>query len=820
MPFSQLFELIHTHYGTALIFREYMPSAVRRAVHKNFIIATIFLFFLYLLSEAVVKTTFLNFGGGVMSEHFTPRIYGLFLIVFSVAFVFSALEALFRSHYFKGLDTILKESKQKKPIVSWEVATVVADTDEDITEGFCNATYGQEILYRAGVSEKSFEEFEKKRKCVLFRDNFTIESDSVVVLHTYARSIYNQDSIFKEFLSENGINERQFLKAASWVTNIARRDKLKRRWWSRDNLGRIPGLGKTWAYGETYMLEKYGHELNEDPVWQSALMTRRDEDDEVEMLEEVLARGHQTNALVLTNEVLSSRRRVAQFYHKIREGKVLPMLEGRRIFVIDVETIIMATGEKSSFEKAFVAVFNQAVRGGNIILYIENLLASIQSAKVLGTDLVDLMSPYLESPEIQVVVGDIFESYEKGLAHDPRISQAFDVIQLKQVNEEGVFELLSQRASLHEIQHDIVFTVPALEKIGELADRYFPTGVMPDKAFDLLEELVPIVLSRKAGQVLVTDVEELVTKKTHVPAGTPDAKERDKLLQLEEKIHARVIAQDDAITALAKAIRRARSGVGDPKKPMGSFLFLGPTGVGKTETAKALAEVLFDDEEAMIRLDMSEFQTASATADLIGNLVGEGEGRLESLVRMRQYGVLLLDEFEKSHKDVHNIFLQILDEGQYTTGAGKAVNMRNLIIIATSNAGADLIWDLESEGKDVSEMKDVLVNHLIKTKLYRPELLNRFDDIVVFHALKGEHIRDIARIHLHNFAKRIYEDKNVRVEITEELLDFITEKGYDKKFGGRPLERAIKEELGQRIADEILRGSLKAGQVYTFHKDA
>jgi len=563
-------------------------------------------------------------------------------------------------------------------------------------------------------------------------------------------------------------------------------------------------------------LRKYGHEMTQDPMWASALITRHEEEDEVEELENILCRSRQSNALMLAHDVSNARIRVAQLYHKIREGLALPPIEDKIVHVVDAEAVVMNAGDKSSFEKLFMDICNQAVFSGNSILYIENITAAIESAQKIGVDFIDLMSPYFESLSIQIVFAELSENYDNRLARDTRIAQAFDVIQMKDVENTGVVELLEQRAMRHELKTDIVFTVPALEHIASLADRYFPTGVMPDKAYDLLEELVPDALSHSISQILPSDVDRLVTRKSHVPVGEPDEAERDKLLHLEKMLHDRVIAQDHAIDVISQALRRARAGIGSNKKPIGTFLFLGPTGVGKTETAKALAEVLFGDEKAMTRIDMSEFQSTNAIEELIGSAATGQAGRLDTLMRERQYGVLLLDEFEKSAKGVHDLFLQILDEGHFTDGFGKSVNMRNLVIIATSNAGAELIWEMEKEGKNVQNEKDALIDYMVSNNSFRPEFLNRFDDVVVFHALQPTHVREIAKIHLNNFAKRVRDDKNIVINITDELIDHVAQKGYNPKFGGRPLEHAIQEIVEQTLADEILKGNVHPGETFTF----
>lgn len=816
MPYSKIKKYVVDFYGGALELRNILSAELRQAIHTNLLIATGFLFILVVISYSIEFSTLGTFPGFSIASLLADRIYGLFLLLFSSTFIFSALEAFHRSYYFRGLNHVLHDTSDPKLLpVSWEVATIINETkDNDITGGFIYSSYGQEIIFRAGISEEAFDEFVKTRKHIITSEGFLIEQDKGVVLATYVRSIYKQDPDFRHFLAKSNINEKQLIHSAEWVTRIERTERIRKRWWARDNLGRIPGIGKNWSYGETYFLEKYGHEMIDDPIWPSALMTRREEDDEVEQLENVLSRTRQSNALLITDDTMNARRRVAQLYHKIREGEALPPIENRRIFYIDIESIVIDSGEKSAFENSIQKVFNQAIRSGNIILYIEHFSTAIQSTHKIGVDLVESLSQYYESEGIQIVIGEITEHFDKLLSKDTRVTQAFDIIQMSDIAENGIIELLEQRANTHEKHTGIVFTIPALETIAILADRYFPSGVMPDKAFDLLEELVPFALSHHLDKILQSDVEELVSIKTNVPLGAPKEEEREKLLSLEEKLHERVIAQNDAVDAVAKALRRARAGVGSSKKPLGTFLFLGPTGVGKTETAKALAELLFNDEEAMTRLDMSEFQSLNALEELIGSPITGQVGRLETLVRKRQYGVLLLDEFEKSDKSIQDLFLQILDEGKFTDGDGKSINMRNLVIIATSNAGAELIWEWEKEGKEITGQKKVLIDYIIKNNVYRPELLNRFDEIVVFHSLKPEQVKNIARIHLNSFAKRIEKERNIQVIITEDLINYVAEKGYDPQFGGRPLQRAIQNEVEQALADEILAGHVHPGEPF------
>ena len=799
-----------------------MPE-LRRKVHRNLLTATIFLALLSIFVWAVAANPVTLIPGLHVVTLLAPKLYGLFLLVFAVTFVFSSFEALHRSYYFQGLTQVLKESTDPDHLAaSYEVATIVSETnDDDITGGFMESTYGQEILYRAGLNSSTFETFLEDRTPTVTAETFVLEQDAGVVLETYARSVYKHDKAFRDLLSRSGINGDQLARAAAWVTSIERRDRRAKRWWSRDNLGRIPGLGKSWSYGVTFYLERYGHDIVDDHIWSTAMMTRRAEADEVDELEQILARARQSNALMIGDNMTDIRQRAAQLEHRIREGLALPPLEGKRTFMLDIESILAMKEDKAAIERTIRETLNQAVHAGNIIVYLEHFTGTIKSVKALGIDLVGALQPFMESSSIQLIAGSTKSGFNEILTRDKRVTQAFDMVHMREAGQEGLLDLLEQRATVRERETGVVFSITALEAVANLADRYFPTGVLADKSFDLLEELVPYALAHGIDQILKEHVEKLVTDKSHVPVGEPSEEEREKLLSLEDYLHRRVIAQEQAIAAVAKALRRARAGVGSGKKPIGSFLFLGPTGVGKTETAKALAEALFNDENAMLRLDMSEFQGEDALDELIGSFETGQPGRLPTLIRSQQYGVLLLDEFEKSNKDVHDLFLQILDEGHFTDHAGDRVDTRNLVIIATSNAGAKLIWEWEKQGKNLADQKRNLIDHLIEKRLYRPEFLNRFDDIILFHPLKPDHVKKIAKLHLDATAERIHNEQNIELAVTDELVERVAKAGYDPQFGGRPLERAIQDEVEQVLADRILEGKLKAGDTiaYTDKKD-
>ena len=307
------------------------------------------------------------------------------------------------------------------------------------------------------------------------------------------------------------------------------------------------------------------------------------------------------------------------------------------------------------------------------------------------------------------------------------------------------------------------------------------------------------------------EVVGLIKNKTGIPASAATPTERDKLLNLETILQKRVVGQGEALKAVATAARRARSGIQNPNRPLGSFLFLGPTGVGKTETAKALAEAFFGDEKKILRLDMSEYKGDEAMDKLIGSFERGRPGVLSSLVRENPYGVLLLDEFEKAARDVLDLFLQVLDEGFFTDMSGKRVNLRNLLIIATSNAGADKIWQFVKQGGDLQNHKNEIVDELVSQAILKPELLNRFDGVILFQPIVGDDLRAVAKLQLKKLAERLRE-KSVDLAINEQLVDYLVQFGTDPKFGARPLNRAIQDKVEALIAEKLLKGEIQPGQ--------
>ena len=367
-----------------------------------------------------------------------------------------------------------------------------------------------------------------------------------------------------------------------------------------------------------------------------------------------------------------------------------------------------------------------------------------------------------------------------------------------------------EKALALEKDYKIIFSFASLRNVAISADRYVSVGEMPGKALDMLVEIAPAMASRGTLIIKEQDVSAFVSEKTGITSGPIKKDEAEKIEKLEETLHKRVVGQNIAISSIASAMRRARSGLTKPNRPLASFLFLGPTGVGKTETSKALAESFFNTEERMLRLDMSEYNGADALSRLIGSFSENRSGVLAGKVRDNPYGVLLLDEFEKAARDVLDLFLQILDEGMFSDAFGKRVNCRNLIIIATSNAGSGLIWEAIKTKKDLKEEQPQIIDAIIKERVFKPELINRFDGVVLFSPLQSAELKVIARLELQKLAKRLREQE-IELMITEDLLNYLVAKGSDPQFGARALNRAIQNTVEDIIARRIVSGEVKAG---------
>ena len=474
-----------------------------------------------------------------------------------------------------------------------------------------------------------------------------------------------------------------------------------------------------------------------------------------------------------------------------------------------MEALLSQFENVEEVESVLDKIFQEVVFAGNIILVIDEFHNYIAQEPRPGVvDISGVIGRYLHLPQFQIIAIATYEGLHRYIEKNPSILSLFEKVEVSEVSPERTLLILISLVPLLEKKYKVFISYPALRDVVSLCDRYLAGLSFPEKAIKVLDQTVVYVASAKEKIVLPKHVAKIITQKTEIPVGEITQKESSVLLNLEKLIHQRIINQDMAVKEIATALRRARSNITVRKGPMGVFLFLGPTGVGKTETSKALAQFYFGDEERMIRLDMSEFQSIKDIPRLIGS---EQEiGLLTKPVQENPFSLVLLDEIEKAHPNVLNLFLQVFDEGHLTDGLRRKVDFRNTIIIATSNAGYKII--LESLKKKIKweEVKSRLFDYLFKKGIFRPEFINRFDAVVVFNPLTKQNLLDIADLMLRKLKKNLKE-KGVEFVITEPLKEKIVELGYSPTFGAREMRRVIQDKVENVLASALLSGELKRG---------
>ena len=741
------------------------------------------------------------------AQTYYPLAEGAFFLLLPCFLLLSFLYAFFSSSYFLDNESLLAESSTAPVLIRYEVAHILWRGMREPTLDFFSSRFGGAVALRAGIGSKELVSFLEKRQVPGKRFEIRREEEEPIDLGAFSAALLSYDEALGHFLDSLEISASDFIGAARWVSSIEGSNKASLRWWSRDALGRIPGVGKDWAYGETILLKRYAIEMSTHSAFISigkGIQSTR----EVDEVESILSRGRDANVLLVGEGDVSKLAVLARLSSRIKQGVVLPPLAHKRIFIFDGVPFMSAMKEKALFETEFQKLLVEAVHIGNIILVLDHFDAFLEDAKALPSDLLSLLDPFLASSRIQIVAISELQAFRQRLEQQQKIREYFERVLVEEGERGGVISMLQGEAERIERVAGVLFTYPAIQALAESLERYFLEGDLPQRASHFLLELTEEMERKKTRIAGREDVLSFVSKKTGIAAGKPDGDERKKLLKLEEILHERIVGQEEAVGAVSRALRRTRTGLGSLDRPIGSFLFLGPTGVGKTKTAKALAQALFDDEEAMIRLDMSEYAAVEGLSRLIGTFESGKVGVLPALLRERPFGVLLLDEFEKTHKDVQDLFLQVLDEGFFTDASGRRVNARNLIIIATSNAGSDLIWKTIQEGRDLD--KDAVVTDLVGRGIFRPELLSRFDDVVLFRPLREEELRAIAVLELEELAKRLKE-KGIEFIVTDSLVDSLIRVGQDPKFGARPMRHAIQEKVEETIAKKILQGTVTAG---------
>ncbi|MCE9589918.1 MAG: ATP-dependent Clp protease ATP-binding subunit [Planctomycetes bacterium] len=642
-----------------------------------------------------------------------------------------------------------------------------------------------------------------------------------------------------------------------------------------------PAAAKT-SKSRTPALDSFGRDLTElasegtlDPVIGRA--------NEIERLIQILCRRTKNNPVLLGEAGVGKTAIVEGLAQKIINKDVPELLADRRIVVLDLAMMVAGTKYRGQFEERIKAVMNEVRKAKNVLLFIDELHTLVGAGGAEGAiDASNVLKPALSRGEIQCIGATTLDEYRKYIEKDGALERRFQTIVVEPPNKEETVQILLGLRDRYEAHHRVQITDGAVRAAVELSTRYITSRVQPDKSIDVidesgarvrlksmskppdmaeLEEQIERLSIEKDEAVRNADYEraadlrdqaegmrkkkediqrewrskakeidgvvdedviaEVVSKMTGIPLTRLEKAESERLLKLEEELHKRVVSQDEAVKSISKAIRRARSGLKDPKRPAGSFIFVGPSGVGKTLLSKALAEFMFGSEDALMRIDMSEYMEKHNVSRLIGAPPGyvgyEEGGQLTEQIRRKPYSVVLLDEIEKAHPDVFNMLLQIMEEGQLTDSFGRHVDFRNAVLIMTSNIGAELIKNKagfgfapRSEEADYQKMKKTLLSEI--ERYFRPEFINRLDDVIVFRPLSRENLISIVEYELKKVRQRL-KDREMTLELDDKAKDFLIEKGYNPDFGARPLRRAIEQFLEDPMSEAILRSEVKAGQL-------
>lgn len=603
---------------------------------------------------------------------------------------------------------------------------------------------------------------------------------------------------------------------------------------------------------------------------------------EIQRVMQILSRRMKNNPCLVGEPGVGKTAVVEGIAYMISRGNVPDTVKGKRLLSLDISGMLAGSKYRGEFEDRIKKVIQEVMMSGDVILFVDELHTLVGAGDAEGAiDASNILKPSLSRGEIQMIGATTIAEYRKYIEKDAALERRFQPVNVEEPTRDEAVDILKGLRSCYEQHHGVEISDEAVEAAVDLSVRYITDRFLPDKAIDLMDEACSrrrlgfsaqgIVQNRSVAELATldsdletalisgnieeaanirhrqeelakktarsqlagrhniivgeNDIADVVSVWTKIPVSKLTEKESKRLEKLETELHKRVVGQEEAVSAVAKAIKRSRVGLKDPRRPIGTFLFLGPTGVGKTELSKALADVVFGSEDALIRVDMSEYMEKHSVSKLIGSPPGyvgfEEGGQLSEKVRTNPYSVILFDEIEKAHSDVFNILLQVLDDGHITDSQGRKVDFKNTIIIMTSNTGAQRIIDpkqlgfvtVQDDNKEHEDMKKNVMDELKRT--FKPEFLNRIDDTIVFHALSEKNVRDIAGLMLKELKNRVQAQMDIELKFTDNMKKYIFEKGYDKKYGARPLRRAIQTYVEDELAEAILAGDVHKGEVVT-----
>lgn len=585
-----------------------------------------------------------------------------------------------------------------------------------------------------------------------------------------------------------------------------------------DNLKFSGGIGRDWSSGYTHALELYAENITSSIERLGHPISLVGHQAERKQILEYLSRDRQHNAIILGEEGIGKQRLVFALASDFIAGKVPLPLRYKHIYMVDVGRLVTARSE-SELTANLRAVLDEASTVGNVVLAIPDfeLLVGGQKSEALGiVDASAILAPYLQSSAIQILASTTQEAYYRYIKPNAALAAALLSVEVKEISSADALRVLEEEVFRYESKTKRFFTHQALRKVIEIAEQHIHDIPYPEKGLQLLDEVAGAMADASQQVIFPKDVERIVSQKLKVPIGVANKTDRDVLNNLEHLISERVVGQREAVKVVANALRRARAGLHSGKRPIGTFLFLGPTGVGKTEMAKTIAALYYRNDKAFIRLDMSEYQTPESLEKLVGST--SSPGLLTTAITDQPFSVVLLDEIEKADTSVRNLFLQILDEGHVTDGYGKKVDFTNAMIIATSNAGAEVIRQAVQDNQVDASFKPRLIDWLQSQGIFSPEWINRFDAVVVFLPLSKAEIREVAELQIADLIGRL-KTHNIDLSLNDDVYDVLIEKGYDPQFGARPMRRAVQDIVESALAKALLHESTEGPKKITLTKE-
>lgn len=750
---------------------------------------------------------------GVVSFNITSRIIGA---IVKLAVIFSAL--VFSLFFFLlgfaltvlwvaaiGLSLPAYLSRKLNPAENvLEVLKISGQKKELLAVNFLNSPHGKFVMQRLNLNPKTYENIKNKylkQEKTEISVNVSVDENNLTESIKKFYQLICKTSVLSALLAEKSLACDDFYQVAKWYKRLYDQ-KDTSIYFNLSRIKNLPGVGSDWSYGYTVEFDKYARDATAKPSPYPYLLGR---DKEIKAIERILLKGENNNCLIVGEPGTARHILVQTLAHRLKSGKCEQGLSHKRILSLDMHALSQDRESVINIKALLSQILTEADSAGNVIVEIDEIHRYLSTGGE-GIDLSDVFEKFSQGP-VALIGITTTDGYQNFIQQNSTLNKLFEAVTLDPPDRNTVLlELMLSIVPVLEQKHHVVITYQALLKTVDDADRFITSMPFPGKAIELLEETIIYTTSQKK-QHLITDavVDEFLSKKLHMPIGKLIGGEKEKLVHLEEVMHQRLINQHEAIRVIASALRRSRLNISSTTKPIGSFLFLGPTGVGKTETAKTLSAIYFENEDKILRFDMSQYKGEEGLERLVGSIKLQRAGEMTSRLASNPYSVILLDEIEKSDTAIYNLFLTLFDEGYISDVNGKHIDAKNSIVIATSNAGAEYIRECLNEGMDSPALQKSLIEYVQREKIFSPEFINRFDAVVVFTPLSEGNLKEVAKLMLNKLNARLT-GQGLRVKITPQLIDHLVATGFDRSFGGRAMRREIENKVEDQVAKLLLQG--------------